>query len=212
MKLIQRHLLKGLREFEVVDDRVEIRLKAPFKDQERITVMLSVLNPEPVITSTSVDFTSRVNGEPLLSLYLGKPNAEEFNAFVGTLKQQALEAYHQFAGLRHTTSPAMLNGNVFDEPPEFEAEGTGEIAYSRKTLDRERIEEAISMLRTYLNHEELAPFLQVLETLAAAPNDEARQIAVVSAFNELGFLQGAVLTYAPYVGALMSDGPAGSPY
>ena len=90
MKLTQKLFLKGSREFEIIDDRVEVRIKMPFKEMESMTVMLSVLNPEPVISKSGLDFTSRVNGEALLSLFLGKPNTEAFNAFVNKLQQKAL--------------------------------------------------------------------------------------------------------------------------
>lgn len=212
MKLTQKHLLKGTREFEIIDDYVKVRSKVPFKDEETMTVMLTVLNPEPVITRSSLEFTSRVNGEPLLSLYLGKPNAETFNAFVGALKNKALDEFQAFAGLRNINQSSPLDGNVYDEPPEFEEGEPGEPAHIGKVLDPARIEEAVEMLKTYLNHEDIAPFLSVLEKLGSDPKNESLQVEVVNAFQDLGPTQGAVLTYAPYVGILMSDGPAGSPY
>ena len=212
MKLTQKHLLKGTQEFELIDDYVKVRIKAPFKDEEIMTVMLTVLNPEPVITRSSLDFTSRVNGEPLLSLSLGKPNAEAFNTFVGTLKQKAHDEYQSFAGLKQTKQPSALGANVFDEPPDFDDDAQDQSTHIGKALDPARIEEAVQMLKTYLNSEDIAPFLAALEKLGSDPKNEALQIEVLHAFHDLGPTQGAVLTYAPYVGILMSDGPAGSPY
>ncbi len=212
MKLTQKHLLKGTQEFEIVDDHVKVRIKAPFKDEEILTVMLTVLNPEPVITRSSLDFTSRVNGEPLLSLALGKPNAEAFNAFIGTLKQKAHDEYQAFAGLKQASRPSAPGANVFDEPPEFDDDAQQQSTHIGKALDPSRIEEAVQMLRTYLNNEDIAPFMAALEKLGSDPKNEALQIEVLHAFQDLGPTQGAVLTYAPYVGILMSDGPAGSPY
>lgn len=212
MKLTQKHLLKGTQEFEIVDDHVKVRIKAPFKDEEILTVMLTVLNPEPVITRSSLDFTSRVNGEPLLSLSLGKPNTEAFNAFVSALKQKAHDEYQSFAGLKQTKQPSALGANVFDEPPDFDDDVQGQSTHIGKALDPARIEEAVQMLKTYLNSEDVAPFLAALEKLGSDPSNEALQIEVLHAFQDLGPTQGAVLTYAPYVGILMSDGPAGSPY
>jgi len=212
MKLTQKHLLKGFQEFEIIDDYVKVTLKPRFKDEESMTVMLTVLNPEPVITQSSLDFTSRVNGEPLLSLFLGKPSAEEFNAFVAELKTRAVDEYQSFAGLKAVNRPTELGGNVYEEPPEFDDAAQSPSTHIGKKLEPERIEESVEMLRTYLGGDEFAPFLALLEKLAAVPDNESLQIEVVNAFNALGPTQGAVLTYAPYVGILMSDGPAGSPY
>lgn len=212
MKLIQKHLLKGTREFSIVDDHVKVRIKAPFRNEETLTVMLTVLNPEPLITRSSLSFTSRVNGEPLLSLFLGKPNAEQFNAFVTTLKQKALDEYQAFAGLKKSSQFAGLGDNVFDAPPEFDSEPKPATAHVGKLLDPEMIEESIRMLKTYMNSEDIAPFLASLELLGNDPQNQALQIEVLNAFDQLGPTQGAVLTYAPYVGVLMSDGAAGSPF
>lgn len=212
MKLTQKHLLKGTREFEIIDDYVRVRIKPRFKDEETSTVMLTVLNPEPVITRSSLDFTSRVNGEALLSFYLGKPNAGEFNAFVTALKNRAQDEYQAFAGLKQTARPSAPGSNVFDEPPEFDDDAQQQATHIGKTLDPARIEESLQMLKTYLNSEDIAPFMTTLERLVSEPGNEALQTEVLHAFQELGPTQGAVLTYAPYVGILMSDGPAGTPY
>ena len=210
MKLVQRHLFKGTREFEFVDDHVKFRSKAPFKEAEELTVMLTVLNPEPVITRSSLDFTSRVNGETLLSFYLAKPNAQEFTAFVSALRAKALDEYQRFAGLKPSPASTTLAGNVDDEPPAFDEPPLP--ARLGKTLDVARIDEAIQMLKTYLNDDDVLALITALETLQGDPQNESRQIDVINAFNDLGPSQGAVLTYAPYVGILLSDGPAGSPY
>lgn len=212
MKLIQRHLFKGTREFEIVDDYVKFRSKAPFKEAEELTVMLTVLNPEPIITRSSLDFTSRVNGETLLSFYLGKPNAQEFNAFIGALKDRALNEYQSFAGLKSSNASVALGANVYDEPPGFDDPEQELAAKYRKDLDVARIDEAIQMINIYLNTSDVLALVSALEALKDEPQNESRQIDVIHAFNELGPSQGAVLTYAPYVGILLSDGPAGSPY
>jgi hypothetical protein len=206
MKLIQKHLFKGTQEFEIVDDHIEVRIKAPFKDEAISTVMLTVLNPEPVITSSSLDFTSRVNNETLLSLFLGKPDANAFNEFVGVLKQKALEEYQTFAGLKSANPSPTLGTNVFDEPPTFADPHMDRPVMSLKDLSSARLDEAIQMLKQYLNSEDIGEFMATLEALKAEPHDEALQMKVIQAFNDLGPYQGAVLTYAPYVGTLMSDG------
>ncbi len=212
MKLTQKHLFKGTREFEIVDDHVRLRSKAPFKDEETISVMLTVLNPEPVITSSALNFTSRVNGETLLSLYLGKPNAQTFNAFVVALKQRALEEYQAFAGLKSVTPSTGPGANVYDEPPAFADPHMEQPLKVRKDLNPARIEESIQMLKQHLNSEETTEIMAALEALQSDPKSEALQIQVINAFNNLGPAQGAVLTYAPYVGILMSDRMVGAPY
>ncbi len=212
MKLTQKHLLKGKQEFEIVDDYVKFRSKAPFKDEVEMTVMLTVLNPDPVFTSSSLDFTSRVNGEALLSLYLGKPNVQAFNAFVAALKNRALEEYQAFAGLKPAKHSAGLGANVYDEPPDFGDSGQDQPTKVRKDLDSARIEEAIEMLKSYLNSEDTVPLITALEELKSDPGSQTLQGQVIHAFNGLGPTQGAVLTYAPYVGILLSDDPFGSPY
>ena len=77
MKLVQKQFLKGSRDFEIVDDAVNVRIRTPFKE-EKITVVLTVLNPEPVVNKPFLEFHSRVKCGPLLSLLLDKPSTEEF--------------------------------------------------------------------------------------------------------------------------------------
>lgn len=98
MKLIQKNLIKGTQEFELLDDEVRVSIKAPFKSKQ-LTTPLAILNPEPEINGSYLHFHSRVKCGPLLSFYLNKPNEKEFNAFVDALKQKALEEYNTFAGL-----------------------------------------------------------------------------------------------------------------
>ena len=212
VKLIQKHLFKGLREFEILEDFVKFRSKAPFKEAEEMTVMLTVLNPEPVITEEGLHFTSRVNGETLLSFYLGKPNPETFNSFIGVLKRKALDEYNAFAGLKPANNSAGLGMNVYDEPPSFDDDEPDHSKRIRKDLDAASIDEAIQMLETYLESEEIGPLLSALQTLKSDPDSETKQLQVMEAFNALGPIQGAVLTYAPYVGILLSDDPFAKPY
>ena len=98
MKLIQKNLLKGTQEFELLDEEVLVRIKAPFKSKE-LSVPLAILNPEPQIEGSYLHFHSRVKCGPLLSLYRDKPNAQEFNAFVDAVKEKALKEFNTFAGL-----------------------------------------------------------------------------------------------------------------
>ncbi|QMU62225.1 MAG: hypothetical protein GKR92_11185 [Gammaproteobacteria bacterium] len=206
-KLTQKHLLKATHAFEIVEDQVNISIKSRFK-QETHSVSLAVLNPEPVITRSHLEFLSRVNGEALLSLELSRPNVAEFNDFVNTLKQRALEEFNSIAGINVAAKPAALNGNLYEEPPEFDELTPADISKAKK-VHVEGIENAINMLETYVNNEEIQPLLTALVSLKQAPQDHSKLVDVATVFNELGSSQGAVLTYAPYIGLMLSDDPFG---
>ena len=98
MKLIQRHFLKGTREFELREDDVLVRIKSPFKQKE-LSVPLAILNPEPVVNKSRLDFHSRVKCGPMFSLELNRPSPDESNAFVAAVKEKASKEFNAFAGL-----------------------------------------------------------------------------------------------------------------
>ena len=206
MKLVQKHFLKGSREFEIADDVINVRIKSPFKE-EKLTVDLSILNPEPVVNETFLEFHSRVKCGPLLSLSIDKPDAEKFNAFVDELKQRARQEYNAFAGLKTGSLPEGMAANVFEEPPEFDE---SEQVRIEKKVEPVRIADigiAIQMLGQHLDCEEIKPMLTALEALKEDPENESCFDQLVKAFDDLGPRQGAVLTYAPYVSILLSDDP-----
>jgi hypothetical protein len=205
MKLVQKQLLKGVREFEIVDSLVNSRVKTLLMEKT-LTVELSMINPEPIVNEPFLEFHSRVKCDPLLSLLIDKPNAQEFTAFVDELKQRARQEYNAFAGLRAGSLPAGMAANVFEEPPDFDAPGQNPKA---KTVSVDNIDNAIQMLERYLDAEAITAFLTALETLKAEPENELYFRQLVTAFDDLGPRQGAVLTYAPYVGILLSDDPFG---
>ncbi|MGV6825876.1 MAG: hypothetical protein ACWA5Q_02760 [bacterium] len=207
-KLIQKHLLKGTQEFEIIDDTVHVRIKPPLGKEETLTVMLTVLNPEPVISKSVLEFTSRVNNEALLSLHLAKPNQNDFNAFVNLLKQKAEQEFNAFAGLK-SGAPAELSGNVHEEPPEFDEPDRVQTAKNKK-ISTKGIEEAIMMLHEYVGNSGIEDFLASLDALKSEPESEAHLTQMISEFGKLGPKQGAVLSYAPYIGVLMSDDPYGN--
>ena len=93
-KIIQNHLLKGSQEFEILEDSVNVKIKPRFGQEEVSTVMLAILNSEPIITKSYLEFTSRVNNEPLLTLFLAKPNQKEFNDFVNILKHKIQDEFN----------------------------------------------------------------------------------------------------------------------
>lgn len=69
------------------------------------------------------------------------------------------------------------------------------------------IDIAIRMLTTYIDNPNINPLLSALETLKTETQNEAYQLQVIAAFNGLGNLQGAALTYAPYLNIFVSDDP-----
>ena len=202
-KLIQKHWLKGTHEFEIVGDQVNLRIKPAFKPEETLSITLAVLNPDPVITRSHLEFVSRVNGETLLSLALSRPNVTAFNDFVHTLKHKAQAEYNAISGMQLNAEATEL------EPPEFSDVSTADII-KHKTVNVEGVENAIHMLQTYIDKDEIQPLLTALESLRQTPQDRARLIEVATVFNQLETTQGAVLTYAPYISILLSDDPFGS--
>ncbi len=206
MKLVQKQLFKGTREFEIVDTLVNFRIKTTFKE-EKLTVDLSMINPEPVVNEPFLEFHSRVKCGPLLSLWMDKPNSQEFNAFVDELKQRARQEYNAFAGLRAGSLAEGMAANVFEEPAEFDEPEQSRMGKNVKPVSVENIDITIQMLEQYLDAEEIKSLLTALEALKAEPENELYFRQLVAAFDDLGPRQGAVLTYAPYINILLSDDP-----
>jgi hypothetical protein len=71
-------------------------------------------------------------------------------------------------------------------------------------VDLQRIETSIMMLKQYLAEDEIAPLIDVLESLAADPRNEALLGKLSGVFDGLGPMQGAVLTYAPYISIVLA--------
>ena len=71
-------------------------------------------------------------------------------------------------------------------------------------VDLYRIETSIKMLKQYLAEDDIAPLIDVLESLAADPRNEVLLGQLSDIFDGLGFLQGAVLTYAPYISIVLA--------
>lgn len=204
MKLVQKQFLQGSREFEIVDDTVNVRIRSGFRE-EKLTVMLAVLNPEPVINQSCLEFRSRIKSDPLLSLILNKPNAREFDAFVDELKRRARREYNAFAGIASAAEREVLPGNVYEAPADFDAPPREQPGRPAKPVNIENIDTAIAMLEQYLDADEIRPLLAALEALKAEPENESGLDRLQESFAELGARQGAVLTYAPYVGVLLAD-------
>lgn len=207
MKLIQRQLFKSTKEFELAGDCIIVRTKS-LLNRENSTLGLSVLNPEPVINGSELEFHGRSNPGAVFSLRLNKPNTEEFNAFVDTLRRRIMEEGGGFAGFESESAeslqPEAPGWNVYDEPPEFD-EPEQERPKEFKPVIAERVGEDITMLKSYMDEGDIKPLLAALEALKADPGNEDAMKQVVDAYNGLGFSQGAVLTYAPYLKVLLSQ-------
>ena len=63
------------------------------------------------------------------------------------------------------------------------------------------------MLTRHMNRLDVDSLVTALETLKTEPDNEAYREKVVETFNGLGILQGAALTYAPYLCVFLSDDP-----
>ena len=208
MKLVQKQFLKGSREFEIIDEAVMVRIKKPMKE-EKLTVMLHILNPEPVVNGQFLDFHSRVKCGPLLSLLIDKPDPAQFNAFVDELKQRARNEYSAFVGVSTGATAEGLAANVYEEPPDFDEPAKNPGDKKVKPIRVADIETSIRMLQQYLDDDEIKPLLAALEALQAEPDNRSHFNQLVQTFDKLGPRQGAVLTYAPYIGILLSDDPFG---
>ena len=174
-RLIQKHVTKGTREFELAGDEVNVKMNMPFLQKE-YTVVLAVLDPEPVIKTSTLAFVSAVNREPLIEFFVDKPDPESFNDFVSLVRQRAIE-------------------ENFGKPR----------GAKNRILDVAQLDIALEMTRTYITDDSINAFIGSMEALRADPDDAARFNEMLEAFNRLGPIQGAVLTYAPYLVTLLSD-------
>jgi len=72
------------------------------------------------------------------------------------------------------------------------------------SADLQQIETSIMMLRQYLAEDDIAPLIDILESLVADPRNQALLGQLSNVFDGLGPLQGAVLTYAPYISIVLA--------
>jgi hypothetical protein len=202
-RLVQQQFLKGKQEFEIFDEVVNVRLKTLFKEKEK-SVSLLIIDPEPLIEEPYLHFRDSVRRDPVLTLHLNKPNPSEFNAFVDELRRRVM-ANNAFRGQTSASIQPPLGGNSLDQPPEDVEPQQIRVARIQTKINVERVDGDIQMLRQYVKEPEVEPLITALEALKADPQSEANQVRVVEVFNGLGLWQGSVLTYAPYVGILLSD-------
>jgi len=67
------------------------------------------------------------------------------------------------------------------------------------------LEEAIAGLKLYVQDDSIDPLLSALEALKQDPGNESLLVSLSDTFNALGVIQGAVLTYAPYLSVILSN-------
>lgn len=174
LELIQKHPLKGSREFKLDDEEIHYVIKSPLRD-DALSVALHVMDAKPIVNGSTLAFVSQVNREPLVELFIDKPDKQTFDQFVEILKQRiAEEDFSQF--------------NVTDNGVK---------------VDAARLDESVEMLKQYVDPAEIEHLLTALSALQGKPSDIQCQRDVADAFNELGFVQGQVLTYAPYLNHLL---------
>lgn len=174
-KIVQEHPELGSREFELVDDTIEYRINSQFANEE-LTVVLSVLNPKPVIDGPMMYFLSEVNREALIKMFVDLPDAQTFAKFVSNVQRR------------------------------IEEEGFGKLDVdNRKSeITQEQVDTTIRMLETNLDASNIEELLIALRGLSDAPDNRECLEKVVDVFNDLGVQQGPVLAYAPFFSTFIS--------
>ena len=71
-------------------------------------------------------------------------------------------------------------------------------------VDAEKIGISIELIKQYINDSSVDPVIVLLESLQQDPSNEALRKQLAKTLKGLGIIQGAVLTYAPYVAILVS--------
>ena len=74
-----------------------------------------------------------------------------------------------------------------------------------KDLNPQDIEDSIVALKQYVQDESIDPLFSVLEALKKDPGNESLLVSLSDTFMGLGIVQGAVLTYAPYLSVILSN-------
>ena len=67
-----------------------------------------------------------------------------------------------------------------------------------------KIKASIEGLKAFVQDESIDPLISVLEELKEDPNNESLLLQLSDTFKALGIIQGAVITYAPYISLLLS--------
>ena len=73
-----------------------------------------------------------------------------------------------------------------------------------KNVEVEKIDASIEGLKKFVNDASIDPLMSILEALKEDPNNESLLLQLSDTFKELGIIQGAIITYAPYISLLLS--------
>jgi len=74
-----------------------------------------------------------------------------------------------------------------------------------QNIDPVKLDTSIELLKQYVKDSSIEPLISALEALKKDPDNESLFGELSDAFAALGIVQGAVLTYAPYVSSLLSN-------
>ena len=66
-----------------------------------------------------------------------------------------------------------------------------------------KINASIEGLKAFVKDESIDPLISILEALREDPNNESLLLELSDTFKALGIIQGAVITYAPYISLLL---------
>ncbi len=74
-----------------------------------------------------------------------------------------------------------------------------------REIDTVKLGISIKLLKQYVNDSSIEPLLSALEAVKKDPDNESLLVALTDTFAALGIVQGAVLTYAPYLSFILSN-------
>lgn len=78
------------------------------------------------------------------------------------------------------------------------------MAKSVESVDVGKINASIDGLKKFVKDDSVNPLISALEALKQEPNNESLLLELSDTFKALGIIQGAVITYAPYVSLLLT--------
>ena len=79
------------------------------------------------------------------------------------------------------------------------------MAINTYDIDTVKLDISIKLLKQYVNDSSIEPLISALEALKKDPDNESLFVALADTFAALGIIQGAVLTYAPYISLILSN-------
>ena len=73
-----------------------------------------------------------------------------------------------------------------------------------ENVEPAKIDASIEALKEFVKDASIDPLISLLEALKQDPSNEPLLLELSDTFKALGIIQGAVLTYAPYISLLLS--------